>query len=151
MSDSHTDKSSTPRTDAAAARYFTPHHCSFENLARLLELEIRAMSLSAAADKSTPYAELAPKVTPEFAAEAIAELEAAKREAARSHAVAIPTFYCAASEREGGEHEGLIAGHNSSANFDVLFTSGPWTGKTLNVHPSEVTVLSSTTSTTTAR
>lgn len=43
-----------------------------------------------------------------------------------------------------GEHEGLIAGHNSSANFDVLFTSGPWTGKTLNVHPGEVTVLSST-------
>jgi len=37
-----------------------------------------------------------------------------------------------------GEHEGLIAGHNGSANFDVLFTSGPWTGKTLNVHPGEV-------------
>lgn len=40
-----------------------------------------------------------------------------------------------------GTSEGLIAGHNSSANFDILFTSGPWTGKTLNVHPSEVKLL----------
>ena len=38
-----------------------------------------------------------------------------------------------------GKHQGVIVGHNSSANFDVLFTTGPWTSNTLNVHPSEVT------------
>ena len=35
-------------------------------------------------------------------------------------------------------HSGLIAGHNSSANFDVLFIDGPWNEKTINVHPSEI-------------
>jgi hypothetical protein len=37
-----------------------------------------------------------------------------------------------------GQDEGVIVGHNSSANFDVLFTSGRWKGITLNVHPQEV-------------
>jgi len=40
-----------------------------------------------------------------------------------------------------GEEEGAIVGHNGSANFDVLFTSGKWAGQTLNVHPSEVMLL----------
>ena len=31
--------------------------------------------------------------------------------------------------------EGVIVGHNSSANFDVLFESGRFTGQVLNVHP----------------
>lgn len=34
-----------------------------------------------------------------------------------------------------GGHDGLITGSNSSANFDVLFTSGPHSGLTLNCHP----------------
>jgi hypothetical protein len=33
-----------------------------------------------------------------------------------------------------GDRTGTIVGHNSSANFDVLFDDGP----TVNVHPSEV-------------
>lgn len=33
---------------------------------------------------------------------------------------------------------GVIVGHNSSANFDVLFHDGKYAGQTLNVHPSEV-------------
>lgn len=35
---------------------------------------------------------------------------------------------------------GIIVGHNSSANFDVLFDKGTrFAGLTLNVHPSEIT------------
>lgn len=30
---------------------------------------------------------------------------------------------------------GVIVGHNSSANFDVLFESGRYAGMVLNVHP----------------
>jgi hypothetical protein len=38
-----------------------------------------------------------------------------------------------------GDSFGTIVGHNSSANFDVLFDEGKYSGLTLNVHPSEVT------------
>lgn len=31
--------------------------------------------------------------------------------------------------------EGVIVGHNSSANFDVLFETGRFAGQTLNCHP----------------
>lgn len=37
--------------------------------------------------------------------------------------------------------EGVIVGHNSSANFDVLFQSGDYAGLTLNVHPQEIELL----------
>lgn len=37
-----------------------------------------------------------------------------------------------------GDNTGTIVGHNSSANFDVLFDDGQWAGETLNVHPSEI-------------
>lgn len=37
-----------------------------------------------------------------------------------------------------GDSAGTIAGHNSSANFNVLFHSGKYAGLTLNVHPSEI-------------
>jgi hypothetical protein len=41
-----------------------------------------------------------------------------------------------------GEDEGAIVGHNSSANFDVLFDPGSRYGEiVLNVHPCEVTLL----------
>lgn len=41
-----------------------------------------------------------------------------------------------------GEARGVIVGHNSSANFDVLFDddSPRYPGERLNVHPSEVEV-----------
>lgn len=55
----------------------------------------------------------------------------------------MPNVRCGDRVRVGRHGEGLIVGHNSSANFDVLFTSGPWNGQTLNVHPSDVTVLPS--------
>lgn len=38
-----------------------------------------------------------------------------------------------------GDALGTIVGHNSSANFDVLFDEGnKYSGLTLNVHPSEI-------------
>lgn len=41
-----------------------------------------------------------------------------------------------------GEAFGSIVGHNSSANFDVLFDEGgKYGGMTLNVHPSEVALI----------
>lgn len=40
-----------------------------------------------------------------------------------------------------GDSLGVIVGHNSSANFDVLFDSGRYAGMTLNVHPSEVVLI----------
>jgi hypothetical protein len=40
-----------------------------------------------------------------------------------------------------GKHVGVIVGHNSSANFNVLFGEGEYKGKTLNVHPAEVVVI----------
>ncbi len=33
---------------------------------------------------------------------------------------------------------GFIVGHNDSANFDVLFVSGDWTGAVLNCHPGDI-------------
>lgn len=41
-----------------------------------------------------------------------------------------------------GNARGLIVGHNSSANFDVLFDddSPRYAGETLNCHPNEVTI-----------
>lgn len=36
---------------------------------------------------------------------------------------------------------GTVVGHNSSANFEVLFEDGPYRGLTLSVHPSELAVL----------
>jgi hypothetical protein len=45
---------------------------------------------------------------------------------------------------QGRIAQGTIVGHNSSANFDVLFDEGgPYAGLTLNVHPQELTLLAS--------
>jgi hypothetical protein len=33
---------------------------------------------------------------------------------------------------------GVIVGHNSSSNFDVLFRSGRYSGQVLNVHPHSI-------------
>ena len=43
-----------------------------------------------------------------------------------------------------GGAEGFIVDSNSSANFDVLFTSGKWQGQILNVHPAEIKKLAAT-------
>lgn len=40
-----------------------------------------------------------------------------------------------------GTDEGVIVGHNASANFDVLFETGKYVGETLNCHPSSVELL----------
>lgn len=40
-----------------------------------------------------------------------------------------------------GDCNGVIVGHNSSANFDILFSDGKWAGMTLNVHPSSVSIV----------
>lgn len=50
----------------------------------------------------------------------------------------IPSVRCGDKVQVGAHGEGLIVGHNSSANFDVLFTTGKWKGLTLNVHPSDL-------------
>ncbi len=43
---------------------------------------------------------------------------------------------------EVGGERGRIVGHNSSANFDVLFETGRWAGQVLNCHPlSEIVYL----------
>lgn len=41
-----------------------------------------------------------------------------------------------------GQSEGIVVGHNASANFEVLFDAGKYAGQTLSVHPSEMQVLS---------
>lgn len=46
-----------------------------------------------------------------------------------------------------GDDEGVIVGHNSSANLDILFTSGKWEGQTLNVHPQDVRLATPSTGT----
>lgn len=33
--------------------------------------------------------------------------------------------------------KGFVVGHNDSANFDVLFTDGDWSGCVLNCHPGD--------------
>lgn len=40
-----------------------------------------------------------------------------------------------------GDSEGAIVGHNSNANFDVLFSTGSYAGQKLSVHPQEMTRL----------
>lgn len=37
-----------------------------------------------------------------------------------------------------GEDLGALVGHNSSANFDVLFETGKYAGQVLNVHPGSI-------------
>lgn len=37
-----------------------------------------------------------------------------------------------------GEDFGRIVSHNDSANFDVIFETGPWAGETLNCHPNHM-------------
>lgn len=40
-----------------------------------------------------------------------------------------------------GDERGVLVGHNSSANFDVLFNSGKYSGQVMNVHPSEIRIV----------
>lgn len=40
-----------------------------------------------------------------------------------------------------GDSEGWIVGHNSSANFDVLFDTGRLKGGPFNVHPMEIKLI----------
>jgi len=47
----------------------------------------------------------------------------------------IPFAKCGMAVRFQNGATGLIAGHNASANLDVLFTSGEHTGLILNCHP----------------
>jgi hypothetical protein len=49
----------------------------------------------------------------------------------------MPDAFCGQQVRVGADI-GFIVGHNSSANFDVLFTTGKYSGQTLNVHPSSI-------------
>lgn len=49
----------------------------------------------------------------------------------------MPDVRCGQPVKVGDSH-GTIVGHNSSANFDVLFHDGKYKGLTLNVHPMEV-------------
>ncbi|MGE3276743.1 MAG: hypothetical protein AB7O67_16650 [Vicinamibacterales bacterium] len=53
----------------------------------------------------------------------------------------MPGLRCGARVRVG-EASGVVVGHNSSANFDVLFDDDAprHAGLTLNVHPSEIVV-----------
>lgn len=46
----------------------------------------------------------------------------------------LPEARCG-SQVKVGDEIGIIVGHNSSANFDVLFESGRYRGQVLNVHP----------------
>lgn len=47
----------------------------------------------------------------------------------------LPDLRCGDTVLSAGAR-GLVVGHNSSANFDVLFIEGPHANLTLNVHPS---------------
>lgn len=38
----------------------------------------------------------------------------------------------------GGKEHGIVVGHNSSANLDILFEDGPHAGQVMNVHPAGV-------------
>ena len=49
----------------------------------------------------------------------------------------MPDLRCGEAVTVSGR-AGFVVGHNSSANFDVLFTGGDWAGAVLNVHPSEL-------------
>lgn len=54
-----------------------------------------------------------------------------------AHYRGMPDVRCGDSVKVSG-CAGTIVGHNSSANFDVLFHDGKYAGQTLNVHPSEL-------------
>ncbi len=47
----------------------------------------------------------------------------------------VPFAKCGMRVRFSDGDEGVIQGHNSSANFNILFTSGKHKGLTLNCHP----------------
>ena len=51
----------------------------------------------------------------------------------------LPSLRCGQAVRVNGS-AGTVVGHNSSANFDVLFHDGKYKGMTLNVHPSELEI-----------
>lgn len=51
----------------------------------------------------------------------------------------MPYVQCGVSVKVG-DQDGVIVGHNASANFDVLFHTGKHKGIVMNVHPSEVKV-----------
>lgn len=53
----------------------------------------------------------------------------------------LPNLRCGHEVRVGLS-QGAVLGHNSSANFDVLFHAGPYAGQTLSVHPQELEILS---------
>lgn len=53
----------------------------------------------------------------------------------------MPDVRCGQRVKVGDAGSGVIVGHNSSANFDVLFESGAYKGQTLNCHPSSVELL----------
>ena len=55
----------------------------------------------------------------------------------------LPTLRCGDVVVSGGAR-GLVVGHNSSANFDILFLEGPHARLTLNVHPSGFSAVTST-------
>lgn len=49
----------------------------------------------------------------------------------------MPDLRCGEAVTVNGR-PGFVVGHNGSANFDVLFSGGDWSGCVLNVHPSEL-------------
>lgn len=53
----------------------------------------------------------------------------------------MPDVRCGQRVRVGADGEGVIVGHNASANFDVLFDTGRYAGQTLNCHPRSVELL----------
>lgn len=53
----------------------------------------------------------------------------------------MPDVRCGQRVRVGDAGEGVIVGHNSSANFDVLFDTGKYAGQPLNCHPSTVELI----------
>lgn len=53
----------------------------------------------------------------------------------------MPDVRCGQRVRVGDHGDGVIVGHNASANFDVLFDTGRWAGQTLNCHPQSVELL----------
>lgn len=54
----------------------------------------------------------------------------------------MPDVICGQRVKVGGD-EGVIVGHNSSANFDVLFddNASKYAGQRLNVHPQEIELI----------
>jgi len=52
----------------------------------------------------------------------------------------LPDLRCGHAVRVHGSN-GVVVGHNASANFDVIFHDGRYSGQTLNVHPSELEIV----------